>query len=302
MTKDEFAQVRAQRPDPLPPTDEVVRRAKERLMQSITEEQITDTVVTDVPRPDWRRRVRISLAAASVAAVAAVGVTVAVGGHGSGTSTQISATATPQQALETAARLVAYTVPTPGTIRHIRFRNETDPGNPTYDRYIRPDGSAMVGTAGGRLEASGGYLPSAELAALPSDPTALRAAMMPLAAKHGYATPGQAPERALFRLAIDLLTDPGVAADVKAGVYRVIEHFNLPAISAKNLGATKDVAGRPGIGLEFHFEEDADEVVVLDPKTGAVLSDTITLTGGQPFAGQTYLNEENVTTIPHTAP
>lgn len=300
MNHDDFASLRAQRPDPQPPSDEVIRLAKEELMQRIQDEHSQPAPVVS-SKANWGRRVRIGLAAATIAAVAGVGAVVAVTNHGPNPPSSISAQATPQQALESAARLVSYSQPAAGPIRHIRFRNETDPGDPTFDAYIRPNGSAMVGKAGGPLVETDGYLPTAELANLPSDPTNLRAAMTALAVKHGYGLPGQVEERALFRLAVDLLSDPGVSDGVKAGAYRVIAGFNLAAVRAKSLGMVEDAAGRPGIGLQFHFEEDANEVLVISQATGTLLSDTTTLSGGQPFSGQTYLLQENVSAIPTSA-
>lgn len=310
VIESEFEQVQRACPTPLPASEVVVRRAKESLMAKITLEEATHhrsapptARPASVGRATHRMRTVLRIAGASMAAAAVIGVVVArstTPHHEVPTVSAIGTTATPAQVLESAAKLVAYTRPSPGSgeIRHIRFRNESDPGAPVYDAYIRPDGSAMVGKAGGPLKPTQGYLSAAAITSLPSNPVRLRPALSHLATTAGYNGPGESPERGIFRISVDLLADPSVDRDVKAAIFRVLEKLDLNAIHARNLGAVTDPAGRHGIGLSFGFEEGTTEVLVLDRTTGALLSDTTRLADGSPFAGQVYLADENLTAIP----
>lgn len=266
------------------------------------------TAPPDVPagrgRRRWRRLTAFA-AAASVAAAAAIAVPLVVGNQAPPPTSpaQVSAMDAPGVALDHAAQLVAYTDASVGSgpIRHIRFRNLTDAGHPVYDRYIRPDGTALVGERGGALESTGGYLTSDELASLPTDPEQLRPVLQSLAARYDLALPGEAPERATFRVAIDLLTDPGVSPQAKAGIYRVIAGFDESSVRAENVGQVTDAAGRPGIGLTFHFSEGVNELLVLDSETGAILSDTAVLADGSLLGGQVYLVERLLDQVPMSA-
>jgi hypothetical protein len=247
------------------------------------------------------RRFAIGIAAASIAAAVAIGVPLATD-HSSPQHAPavITAADTPTGVLTHAARLVAYTGAADGSgpIRHLQFRNLTDPGSPIYDEYVRPDGTALAGKSGGNLEETDGYLTSNQLAGLPSDPAQLRPALERLAAQLHLGYTDEAPERAIFRLAVQLLPDPGVSPQVKAGIYRVIAGFDLDAVKARNLGEVTDSAGRPGIGLAFQFEEGVTEKVVLDRNTGGLLSDSSVFPDGKPLGGQVYLTEELVDQVP----
>jgi hypothetical protein len=305
----DFTEIRGRRPEPQPPRDEVVLRARENLMRTIETETSTQPSAVEatdsrapVVRLDQRRR-RIWRVVAGVGAAACVAVAASIfvvgdDGLGGPEHAQVLA-AGPQFTLQQAA-LVAETSDSVGTgpIRHMRFVNLSDEGHPTYDRYVRPDGTALVGKAGGDLQETSGYLTSAQLAELPTDPYQLRTRMLSLSSELGLGYPGEAPDRALYRLATELLPDPGVTPEVKAGIYRVLAGLDLEAIRARDLGVGADRAGRPGDVLEFTFEEGYVDRLVIDPQTGALLSTETKDREGKPAGGQVYVSAEMVDTMP----
>ncbi|PTR42086.1 hypothetical protein C8K38_111256 [Rhodococcus sp. OK611] len=306
----DFTEIRDRRPEPQPPRDEVVLRARENLMHTIETEtapQPPAVEATDSPAPvvrlDQRRR-RIWRVVAGVGAAACVAVAASifvVGDDGLGQSGQVQVLAAgPHFTLQKAATRVAETsyLVGAGPIRQQQFVNLTDEGQPTYDRYVRPDGTALVGKAGGDLQETSGYLTNAQLAELPADPYELRTRMLSLSSELGLGYPGEAPDRALYRLATELLPDPGVTSEVKAGIYRVLADLDLEAISARDLGVGADRAGRPGDVLEFTFEEGYVDRLVIDPQTGALLSTETADREGQPAGGQVYASAEMVDTMP----
>ncbi|PTR39901.1 hypothetical protein C8K38_1141 [Rhodococcus sp. OK611] len=305
----DFTEIRGRRPEPQPPRDEVVLRARENLMRTIETEtapQPPAVEATDSPAPvvrlDQRRR-RMWRVVAGVGAAACVAVAASifvVGDDGLGESGQVQVIeAGPQFTLRQAALVAEKSeLVGAGPIRHMRFVNLTDEGQPTYDAYVRPDGTALVGKAGGDLQETSGYLTSAQLAELPADPYQLRTRMLSLSSELGLGYPGEAPDRALYRLATELLPDPEVTPEIKAGIYRVLAGLDLEAIRARDLGVGADRAGRPGDVLEFTFEEGYVDRLVIDPQTGALLSTETADREGQPAGGQVYVSAEMVDTMP----
>ncbi|WFR70893.1 hypothetical protein P9209_15715 [Prescottella defluvii] len=206
--------------------------------------------------------------------------------------------------LEQTATLVAATTDTSetGPIRHLQFTNLTDADHPTYDTFVRPDGTALVGQVGGDLHETSGYLTSAQLADLPAAPDQLRTQMLNLSHQQGLGYSGEAPDRALYRLATKLLPDPAVTPAVKAGIYRVLAGLDLEAIRARDLGIGTDRTGRPGYILELTFEEGYVDRMVIDDVTGALNSVETLDRDGKLFAGQDYVSAEMVDEMPPAHP
>lgn len=308
----DFAEIRGRRPEPQPPREEVIARAKENLMRAIEEEKTTRPGATEMPEAtsavvdlDQRRRRTHRVMAGVGAACVAVAAVAFVAGHDDPSTpghTQIVASG-PQIVLRNAATSVATGIYPTGTgpTRHLRFTNLTDAGHPTYDAYVRPDGTALVGTAGSDLHETSGYLTSAQLSSLPSDPYRLRTEMLSLSEQLGLGYPGENPNRALYRLATELLPDPEVTPAVKAGIYRALAGLDLESIRARDLGTGTDQTGRPGNILEFSFEEGYTDRLVIDSRTGALLSVETTDREGKLTGGQVYLDAQMVDTM-HQAP
>ncbi|WP_127916457.1 hypothetical protein [Prescottella agglutinans] len=202
--------------------------------------------------------------------------------------------------LEQTATLVAATTEpiATGPIRHLQFANLTDAGHPTYDTFVRPDGTALVGRVGEGLHETSGYLTSAQLADLPVDPDQLRSQMLTLSHQLGLGYADEAPDRALYRLATKLLPDPAVTPDVKSGIYRVLAGLDLEAIRARDLGIGTDRTGRPGYVLEFTFEEGYVDRMVIDTGTGALISVETLDREGKVFGGQVNVFAEMVDHMP----
>jgi len=202
--------------------------------------------------------------------------------------------------LEQTATLVAATTEpiVTGPIRHLQFANLTDAGHPTYDTFVRPDGTALVGRVGEGLHETSGYLTSAQLADLPVDPDQLRSQMLTLSHQLGLGYADEAPDRALYRLATKLLPDPAVTPDVKSGIYRVLAGLDLEAIRARDLGIGTDRTGRPGYVLEFTFEEGYVDRMVIDTGTGALISVETLDREGKVFGGQVNVFAEMVDHMP----
>ncbi|GAB2768298.1 hypothetical protein GCM10027020_21540 [Nocardioides salsibiostraticola] len=302
----DFDEFRSGRPLPQPPSDEVITRAKEKMMNAIELETRTtqtprnEPAITRDQRHRFRARwVKVAATVAAAAAVTAVAVTSGQPDQPDQNPAVIQADG-PAVVFRLAAEHIESSGPATGsgTIRYQQFRNLTDPGTPTYDVYIRPNGTAMVGEPGAQLEASDGYLTAAQLASLPAEPTALKARMLVLS--RGLGSPGERPERALYRLATDLLPDAGVSNEVKASIYRILADFDLEAIRAQDLGLGADPTGRTGEVVEFTFEEGTTDRLVLDRRTGALLSTESILPDGSFAGGQVYLNTDMVSGIPGT--
>ncbi|MGW6376690.1 hypothetical protein ACWFRB_11595 [Rhodococcus sp. NPDC055112] len=260
----------------------------------------TTTVVALDTRHRRGRRVLAGVGAACVAA-AAIAFGVGHDGLGGPEQTQVVA-AGPQFTLRHTATLIAATsTPVgPGPIRHLRFTNLTDEGQPTYDTFVRPDGTALVGPAGGVLEETSGYRTRAQLDGLPTDPDQLRTRMLSLSHELGLGYADEAPDRALYRLATELLPDPAVTAEVKAGIYQVLAALDLEAIRARDLGVGADRTGRPGFVLEFTFEEGYVDRMVIDSGTGALMSVETLDRDGTLAGGQVYVFAEMVDAMPQT--
>jgi hypothetical protein len=302
----DFAEISGQRPEPQPPRDEVIRRAREKLMRTIEQEQNTTIRDQQARVPDLattrRRRQVIRVVAGIGAAAAIAALAVVVNQDGPVKPDQQSVVASgPVGVLQHAATVVVALDPAGhGTIRHLRFTNLTDAGHPTYDAYVRPNGSALVGIANGVLEATDGYLTSAQLADLPADPPALLEKLMTMSHHLGYESPDERPERGLYRLATTLLPDPAVSPEVKGAIYRVLANLDLKAVRARDLGVGSDDAGRTGQVLEFTFAEGYVDRLVLDPKTGALLATKTLDRDGKLVGGQVYISSELVEQMPQS--
>lgn len=293
---DDFAGLRHQRPEPTPPSSEVVRRAREKLMHAIEEEAGIPTVVGR--RRPVRRVVVAGLAAACAAAVVVAGA-IDNGGPTAPEHSPSVVAAGPQVVLLNAANAVAASDPGgSGDVRHMRT---TDAGDgTTYDVYVRPNGTAQLAKAGGSFAETDGYVPSALLADLPTDPAQLRTRMLTVSRELGLGYPGERPERALYRLATEVLPDPGVSPQVKAGVYRILAALDLEAIRARDLGVSVDSQGRRGQVVEFTFEEGYSDRLVIDRSTGALLSSETYDRQHKLVSGQVYLSSELVDQVPRT--
>ncbi|WP_458690965.1 hypothetical protein [Nocardia tengchongensis] len=236
-----------------------------------------------------RRRVTAGVGAACIAA--AVAVTGVAGYNGLFGNSRVHVVAAgPQIVLERSATSMAGSSALigNGSIRHLRFTNLADEGFPSYDIFVRPDGTALVGKVGEDLHETSGYLTHEQLTGLSPDPDQLRTQMLNLSQQLRLGYPGEAPERALYRLAPKLITDPDVTPAVKAGTYRVLAGLNLEAIRARDLGIGTDRIGRVGFVLEFTFEEGYVDRMVIDSGTGALLStDTINREGAV-VSGEIY--------------
>lgn len=305
----DFTEIRGRRPEPQPPRDEVVLRARKSLMRTIENEASTtppaalapgsrDTVVRLDDRRRRVRRVIAGVGAAACVAVAASAFVVGPDGLGTPEQTQVVA-AGPQFTLQQAAVVAELSVPVgTGPFRHLRFTNLTDVDHPTYEAYVRPDGTALVGKAGGDLHETSGYLTRAQLASLPTDPYQLRTRMLSLSSELGLGYPGEAPDRALYRLATKLLPDPEVTPEIKAGIYRVLAGLNLKALKARDRGVGADRTGRPGDVLEFTFEEGYVDRLVIDRETSALLSTETADREGKLAGCQVYVSAEMVDRMP----
>jgi hypothetical protein len=203
---DELEPVRSVRPIVPEPSAEVVATAKATLFRAIQAERegMTSGVVDQLSAVRSRR----SKAARyqrpfAVAAALLVAASVAFGVVALQSPTKVKTvaarpldgTSSPAKVLNQAADLVLadYRTPQSGSIRHTQFRNLTDAGHPVYDLYVRPNGTAMVGQVGAKLTATDGYLTAAQIASLPSNPTALRKRMLTLAAQLGLGYAGESP-------------------------------------------------------------------------------------------------------------
>lgn len=295
-------ELRSVLPNPAPASADATRRAREALSALIAEDEKPHPVVTPLARrrSPYRRLTAALLVAAAVIGVAAVGQRVLTDPEPVRTAAvRLTADQTPAEALHTAGILLA-SAPAKGTgdVRHLRFRNYSDPGTPVYDLYVYPDGtSSLDDEPRGEVAA---YLTRDQLESLPTDPTALKAAMLELA-KTQWTLPDEDPARGLLRLGVDLLTDPATPAATKKAVYGVLAGIQSETIGVNNLGRTDDLEGRPGIGLRFTFPEGAVETLVLDARTGALLSSSTTQ-DGLAFSGQAYLLSELVEEPPVATP
>lgn len=308
----DFPEIRSQRPEPQPPRDEVILRARANLMRTMEIDESTQpsasaatgSPTTGITLGRFLRRPGRVTAAVSAACVA-ISVLVFTAGYDHMRVPEQSQVVTVGAAhtLEQSAALVAATQPIEvGPIRHLQFTNLTDADHPTYDTFVRPDGTAFVGKVGGDLHETSGYLTSAQLAGLPADPYELRTHMLSLSHQLGLGYIDEAPDRALYRLATKLLPDPAVTPEVKAGIYRVLAGLDLEAIRARDLGIGTDRTGRPGYVLEFTFEEGYVDRMVIDSGTGALISVETVDRDGEVFSGQVYVFAEIVDQMPPPHP
>ncbi|MGO4202209.1 hypothetical protein AB4Z09_10710 [Rhodococcus sp. TAF43] len=309
----DFTEIRSRRPEPQPPGDEVILRARRNLMRTIEIEkstqrsasEATGSSTTVVTLGRFRRRPGRVTAVVSAACVA-VSVFVFAAGYdhmGVPEQSQVVTVGAARTLEQTADLVAAMTEPIEtGPIRHLQFTNLTDADHPTYDTFVRPDGTALVGKVGGDLHETSGYLTSAQLAGLPADPYQLRTQMLSLSQQLGLGYVDEAPDRALYRLATKLLPDPAVTPEVKAGIYRVLAGLDLEAIRARDLGIGTDRTGRPGYVLEFTFEEGYVDRMVIDSGSGALISVETLDRGGRFFGGQVNVFAEMVDHMPPAHP
>lgn len=299
MTND-FDDVRALRPSPPPPTESAIHRSRKELMSAIDSEA-RSTTARQRSRPA-APRVRFLRPLAAVGSAAAVFLGLFALGDRAGGPAWLDAEASAATVFAGAvdrASVTPASTPT-GQIRHLRFRNLTDPGHPVYDVYIRPDGTAMVGPANRpeALEPTDGFVTAGEIDSLPTDSAAMRRRLLAMAEQLGYDPPGERPERGLYRVATDLLPDPGLTHEARAAIYRVLEGLDLRAIRARNLGPSIDADGRPVITLEFAFQEGAVDRMTIDQRDASLVSVTTRLADGELLGGQVYLVADTLTAIP----
>lgn len=309
----DFTEIRRRRPEPEPPRDEVILRARRNLMRTMETDGSTPSSVSEATGPrnkivrlgGFRRRPGWVTAVVSAACVA-VSVLVFAARYDDMRVPEQSQVVTVGAAFtleQTAALVEARTDPIEtGPIRHLQFAKLTDADRPTYDTYVRPDGTALVGEVGEDLHETSGYLTSAQLADLPGDPDRLRTQMLSLSQQLGLGYAGEAPDRALYRLATKLLPDPAVTPEVKAGIYRVLAGLDLEAIRARDLGVGADRTGRPGHVLEFTFEEGFADRMVIDRGTGALIGIETVDRDGRVFSGQVNVFAETVDRMPPAHP
>ncbi|GAB2655795.1 hypothetical protein ABI214_08180 [Prescottella soli] len=309
----DFTEIRSRRPEPQPPRDEVILQARQNLMRTIEIDESTQSSAfeatgspTTVAKPGWLRRRPGRVTAAVSAACVAVSVLVFAAGYdhmGVPDQSQVVIVGAARTLEQSAALVAATTEPIEaGPVRHLQFTNLTDADHPTYDTFVRPDGTALVGKIGGDLHETSGYLTSAQLAGLPADPYQLRTQMLSLSRQLGLGYTDEAPDRALYRLATKLLPDPAVTPEVKAGIYRVLAGLDLDAIRARDLGIGTDRTGRPGYVVEFTFEEGYVDRMVIDSGTGALISVETVDRDGKLFGGQVNAFAEMVDQMPPAHP
>jgi RNA polymerase sigma-70 factor, ECF subfamily len=113
----------------------------------------------------------------------------------------------------------------------------------------------------------------AQFQALPSRQAKVRATMRRAALEQNGHVTGAALAEDMFGIGVQLLGDP-VTPQVRAAVYRVIA--SLPGV--RLTGITADPLGRPGYGVGFSLGGGQDEVIVVSPSTGALLSQEFVVT------------------------
>ncbi len=309
----DFTEIRSRRPEPQPPHAEVILRARRNLMRAMETEESTQQSVSEAAGSSksvvtvgrFRRRPGRVTAGVSAACVAVSVLVFAVGYDEMGVPEHSQVvTVGAARTLEQTADLVAATTDPieTGPIRHLQFTNLTDAGHPTYDTFVRPDGTALVGKVGGDLHETSGYLTTAQLDGLAVGTDGLRTQMLSLSQQLGLGYIDEAPDRALYRLATKLLPDPAVTPEVRAGIYRVLAGLDLEAIQARDLGIGTDRTGRPGYVLEFTFEEGYVDRMVIDSGTGALLSVETLDREGEVFGGQVNVFAEMVDRMPPAHP
>jgi hypothetical protein len=154
-----------------------------------------------------------------------------------------------------------------------RWTEDTPPGTKRIEHTVAA-GPRQVGPLreGARRESmllAGQPVTEAELAALPTEPTALKAALLAKLRAGG----GQEDENyALFHAGRGLIAGLPVSAQVRAATYRMLA--GVPGIDL--LGKVADQGGRSGFAVAYTRRGDGgwgQLRLVIDPGTGAVLAE-----------------------------
>jgi hypothetical protein len=106
-----------------------------------------------------------------------------------------------------------------------------------------------------------------ELAALPTDPEALR-----LHIRAAAGDSGASPDAETFTLIADMLRDNPVPARLRTALYRAMAL--VPEVTFR--GKMMDRLGRPGVGISYDDEDGIRQLLIFDPLTAAVLEDRST--------------------------
>ncbi|HET9382669.1 MAG TPA: CU044_5270 family protein [Streptomyces sp.] len=170
----------------------------------------------------------------------------------------------------------------PGQYVPVEQATTTAPGDTTADASGNANGPDSTGAAderrGTKQTRADGIAPGvhrptyAWLAALPTDPAALRALL-----REGV-TPvdGQSTDHAVFDVIGELLHETVVPPPVAAALYRVAA--GLPGVTVG--GDAVDAAGRPGIGITYDDGRSATRTEwIFDRRTLACLGDRTYFTG-----------------------
>jgi hypothetical protein len=120
----------------------------------------------------------------------------------------------------------------------------------------------------GSVVFAGGPVSMAELAALPTDPAALRAWIVE---RYGNASGAKVDDYSLFVMGEQLVAEIQVSPRVRAAAYRMMAELK----GAQSLGAVTDQRGRNGIAVTFTRRGDggwAQSRLIVDPRTGQALA------------------------------
>jgi hypothetical protein len=138
-------------------------------------------------------------------------------------------------------------------------------------------GRSVPGSQAGRpgmpepdFSVDGTPMSRAELAALPTDPAALKAALLKARAENGSVTTGKEYS---FWSVKELVFDLPVAPQVRAAAYRLMADLDEVTV----LGPVKDRHGRAGVAISYDRRGDGGNVVqtrlIIDPQTGQPLAE-----------------------------
>jgi hypothetical protein len=153
-----------------------------------------------------------------------------------------------------------------------RWTEGTPPGTKRIEHTVAAGPRQVLPLREKRRESmllAGQPVTEAELAALPTDPAALKAALV---AKVRAGNGQEDGNYALFHAARGLVTDLPVSAQVRAATYRMLA--GVPGIEF--LGKVVDQGGRSGFAVAYTRRGDAgwgQLRLVIDPGTGTVLAE-----------------------------
>ena len=153
-----------------------------------------------------------------------------------------------------------------------RWTEGTPPGTKRIEHTVAAGPRQVLPLREKRRESmllAGQPVTEAELAALPTDPAALKAALV---AKVRAGNGQEDGNYALFHAGRSLVTDLPVSAEVRAATYRMLA--GVPGIEL--LGKVADQGGRSGFAVAYTRRGDAgwgQLRLVIDPGTGTVLAE-----------------------------